>query len=104
MGFQLYNKTLGIIGLGRIGGNVAIRAKGFGMKVIAFDPYIKKSKAESIGVKLCDSLDEVLNDSDVLTVHTPLTQETQNMITATEISKMKQGVIIINCAPGRYSQ
>jgi D-3-phosphoglycerate dehydrogenase len=100
MGFQLYNKTLGIIGLGRIGGNVAIRAKGFGMKVIAYDPYIKKSKAESIGVKLCDSLDEVLHDSDVLTVHTPLTQETQNMITATEISKMKQGVIIINCARG----
>jgi len=51
MGFQLYNKTLGIIDLGRIGGNVAIRAKGFGMKVIAYDPHIKKSKAEAIGVK-----------------------------------------------------
>jgi D-3-phosphoglycerate dehydrogenase len=100
MGFQLHNKTLGIIGLGRIGGNVAIRAKGFGMKVIAYDPYIKKSKAEAIGVKLYDSLDEVLSESDVLTVHTPLTTETQNMITVKEISRMKDGVIIINCARG----
>ncbi len=100
MGFQLYNKTLGIIGLGRIGGNVAVRAKSFGMKVVAYDPYIKKSKAESIGVKLCDTLEEVLQASDVLTVHTPLTPETLNMITAAEISKMKTGVIIINCARG----
>ncbi|MCX5897482.1 MAG: NAD(P)-binding domain-containing protein, partial [Proteobacteria bacterium] len=82
MGFQLYNKTLGIIGLGRIGGNVAVRAKSFGMKVIAYDPYIKKSKAEAIGVKLYDNMEEVLRETDVLTVHTPLTTETQNMITA----------------------
>jgi D-3-phosphoglycerate dehydrogenase len=100
MGFQLYDKTLGIIGLGRIGGNVAIRAKSFGMKVIAYDPYIKKSKAEAIGVKLQDTLEEVLRESDVLTVHTPLTNETHNMITAREIGMMKNGVIIINCARG----
>ena len=100
MGFQLYDKTLGIIGLGRIGGNVAIRAKSFGMKVIAYDPYIKKSKAEAIGVKLQDTLEEVLRESDVLTVHTPLTNETHNMITAREIGTMKDGVIIINCARG----
>ncbi|MCX5903280.1 MAG: phosphoglycerate dehydrogenase, partial [Proteobacteria bacterium] len=81
MGFQLYNKTLGIIGLGRIGGNVAVRAKSFGMKVIAYDPYIKKSKAEAIGVKLYDRMEDVLRETDVLTVHTPLTTETQNMIT-----------------------
>ncbi len=100
MGFQLYNKTLGIIGLGRIGGNVAVRAKGFGMKVIAYDPYIKKNKAEAVGVKLYDTLEDVLKESDVLTVHTPLTSETQNMITAREIGMMKGGVIIINCARG----
>ena len=100
MGFQLYNKTLGIIGLGRIGGNVAVRAKSFGMKVIAYDPYIKKSKAEAIGVKLYDSMDEVLREADVLTVHTPLTTETQNMITVKEIGLMKDGVIVINCARG----
>ena len=100
MGFQLYDKTLGIIGLGRIGGNVAIRAKSFGMKVIAYDPYIKKSKAEAIGVKLQDTLEEVLRESDVLTVHTPLTNETHNMITAREIGTMKDGIIIINCARG----
>ena len=100
MGFQLYDKTLGIIGLGRIGGNVAIRAKSFGMKVVAYDPYIKKSKAEAIGVKLKDTLEEVLRESDVLTVHTPLTSETHNMISAREIGMMKDGVIIINCARG----
>ncbi|MCK5916746.1 MAG: phosphoglycerate dehydrogenase, partial [Deltaproteobacteria bacterium] len=60
MGIQLYGKTLGIVGLGRIGSNVASRAKGFGMQVIAYDPYIKKSKAEGHGVKLSENLDELL--------------------------------------------
>lgn len=100
MGIQLYSKVLGIVGLGRIGSNVAVRAKSFGMKVIAFDPYIKKSKADSLGVKLYDSLEQLIKEVDVITFHTPLTNETYNMITSKEISLMKDGVLIINCARG----
>ncbi len=62
MGVELYNKTLGIVGLGRIGTNVAIRAKSFGMKIIAFDPYIKKSKADAVGVLLYDRLEDLLRE------------------------------------------
>ena len=100
MGIQLYGKTLGIVGLGRIGGNVASRAKGFGMQVIAFDPYVKKVKAEAQGVRLCETLDELLAESDVITFHTPLTDETLNLVGADEIARMKDGVVIINCARG----
>ncbi|MBZ4643768.1 MAG: serA, partial [Deferribacteraceae bacterium] len=100
MGIQLYNKTLGIVGLGRIGSNVAIRAKSFGMKVIAYDPYIKRTKAESLGVKLYDNLEDLLKEVDVITFHTPLTNETHNMITEHHINLMKDGVIIVNCARG----
>ncbi len=100
MGIQLYKKTLAVIGLGRIGSNVAKRCKAFEMRVVAFDPYIKKSKAEALGVELCDTLDEALSQADVITFHTPLTDETKNMITSKEIAKMKDGVVIINCARG----
>lgn len=100
MGVQLYNKVLGIVGLGRIGSNVAVRAKSFGMKVIAYDPYIKRSKAESLGVKLYDDLEQLIKEVDVITFHTPLTKETHNMIRKEHIDKMKNGVIIINCARG----
>ncbi|MEC9492634.1 phosphoglycerate dehydrogenase [Flexistipes sp.] len=100
MGIQLYNKTLGIVGLGRIGSNVAVRAKSFGMKVIAYDPYIKKEKADSLNVKLYDDMEKLLADSDVLTFHTPLTKETHDMIRAEHFSLMKDNVIIINCARG----
>jgi D-3-phosphoglycerate dehydrogenase len=100
MGMELYNKTLGIVGLGRIGTNVAIRAKSFGMRVIAYDPFIKKSKADDLGVSLYEEFDKVLGESDVITFHTPLTNKTRNMVTAAEINKMKDGIIIINCARG----
>jgi len=100
MGIQLYGKTLAIVGLGRIGGNVAIRAKAFGMKVVAFDPYIKKSRAEGLGVKLYDTMDEALQVADVVTFHTPLTEETKNMIRKEHIAKMKDNVVLINCARG----
>jgi D-3-phosphoglycerate dehydrogenase / 2-oxoglutarate reductase len=100
MGVELYNKTLGIVGLGRIGSNIAVRAKSFGMKVIAYDPFIKKSKADGLGVSLYDEFDKVLGESDVITFHTPLTTKTRNMVTTTEINKMKDGVILINCARG----
>jgi D-3-phosphoglycerate dehydrogenase len=100
MGIQLHGKTLGIVGLGRIGGNVAIRAKSFGMKIVSFDPYIKQAKADSLGVTLCDSLEQVLKQADVITFHTPLTDETKNIITKKEIDMMKDGVVIVNCARG----
>jgi D-3-phosphoglycerate dehydrogenase len=100
MGVQLYRKTLAVIGLGRIGSNVAKRCKAFEMKVVAYDPYIKKSKAEALGVELVDSLEEAISQADVITFHTPLTDETKNLITKDEIEKMKDGVIIINCARG----
>jgi len=100
MGIQLYQKTLAVIGLGRIGGNVAKRCKAFDMKVVAYDPYIKKSRAESLGVELCETLEEALSKADVVTFHTPLTDETNNMITKKEIAMMKDGVVIINCARG----
>lgn len=100
MGMELYNKTLGIVGLGRIGTNVAIRAKSFGMRVIAYDPFIKKSKADDLGVSLYEEFDKLLSESDVITFHTPLTNKTRNMVAAAEINKMKNGVIIINCARG----
>jgi D-3-phosphoglycerate dehydrogenase len=100
MGVELYNKTLGVVGLGRIGSNVAIRAKSFGMKLIAYDPYIKKSKADSLGVNLYDKLEDLLREVDVITFHTPLTSKTRNMITAKEIAFMKDNIIFVNCARG----
>jgi len=100
MGIQLHNKNLGIVGIGRIGGNVASRCKAFGMKIYAYDPYVKPSRAEHLGVTLCKTLDEVLEVADVITFHTPLTAETRNLITDKEINKMKTGSILINCARG----
>jgi D-3-phosphoglycerate dehydrogenase len=100
MGIQLHGKTLGIVGLGRIGGNVAIRSKAFGMKIVAFDPYIKKAKADALGVTLCDSLEDLLKQVDVITFHTPLTDETKNLITKKQFDLMKDGVVVVNCARG----
>jgi D-3-phosphoglycerate dehydrogenase len=100
MGVELYNKTLGIVGLGRIGTNVAIRSKSFGMKVIAYDPYIKKSKADAVGVLLYDRLEDLLREADVVTFHTPLTRDTKNMVAKNEIALCKNGVILVNCARG----
>jgi D-3-phosphoglycerate dehydrogenase len=100
MGIQLHNKVLGIVGLGRIGSAVAIRARSFGMRVISYDPYIKKSKADSLGVILYDKLEDLLREADVVTFHTPLTAKTRNMITAKEIALTKDSVIFVNCARG----
>ena len=100
MGIQLYDKTLGIIGMGRIGTNVAIRARAFGMRIMIYDPYIKREKAESIGAVLCNKLEDVLKSSDVITMHTPLTTETRGMISRERLAMMKKGAIFINCARG----
>ena len=100
MGIQLSNKVLGIIGMGRIGSNVAVRCKSFGMKIIVYDPYIKQSRADAIGVTLCSNIEEVLKNADVLTFHTPLTSETKGMMDAREFALMKDGAVLVNCARG----
>lgn len=99
MGTELYGKVLGIVGLGRIGSEVAKRANAFGMKILAFDPYLslaktKELKVESVGLK------ELFSKSDYITVHTPLTNETKHIISDKEFKLMKDGVRIINCARG----
>ena len=99
MGVELYNKVLGIVGFGRIGSEVAKRALSFGIKVLAYDPFLSKQVAESIGVEIAE-LKKVLEESDYITVHTPLTDETRHMISDKEFGIMKQGVRIINCARG----
>ena len=98
-GIELRGKTLGIIGLGRIGSQVAKRAKAFEMRVIAYDPYVTKEYANKLGVELVD-FETLLKESDFITIHVPLTEKTKNMITKKEIEKMKDGVFIINCARG----
>lgn len=93
---ELYKKTLGLIGIGRIATEVAKRAKAFDMKVVAFDPYVKKSEFAEM-----KSLDEVLAESDYISLHTPLTDETKGMINKSSIAKMKDGAIIINTGRGK---
>lgn len=99
MGVEVYGKTLGIIGLGRIGSEVAKRALAFGMKVIAYDPFLSVEKAKELGVEVVE-LKGIFKRSDYITVHTPLTDQTKNIINNDTISTMKQGVRIINCARG----
>lgn len=99
MGVELFNKTLGVVGIGNIGGQVAKKAQGLEMNVIAYDPFFSEQKAEEMGVEKV-SLDELFRRSDFITVHTPLTSETRNLIRAETISIMKPGVRIINCARG----
>jgi D-3-phosphoglycerate dehydrogenase len=99
LGVELYTKTLGIIGIGVIGTIVADRARGLKMKVIAYDPYLSKEVAEKKGVDLV-SLEELLNRSDFISIHTPLTEETRNLIDKNTLAKMKDGVILVNCARG----
>jgi D-3-phosphoglycerate dehydrogenase len=99
MGVEVYGKTLGIIGLGRIGTEVARRAVSFRMKVIAYDPFLIPEKAKSLGVESVN-LDTLFKRSDYITVHTPLTDDTRHIIGEKAFKKMKKGVRIINCARG----
>jgi D-3-phosphoglycerate dehydrogenase len=99
-GHEIYEKTMGIIGLGRIGKEVAIRAKAFGMPVIAFDPYWDEAFAAAHDIKRCATMDEVLENSDVVSLHCNLTDETRGMIRKEKIAEMRDGAIIINCARG----
>src|SRR5215469_910366 len=99
-GHELLEKTIGIIGMGRIGKEVAIRAKAFGMKVVGYDVYWDDKFAAEHNVKRATLLDEIFLDSDYISLHTNLTPETKDMISAVNIAKMKKGVLILNCARG----
>ncbi len=99
MGVELYNKVLGIVGFGRIGSEVAKRALSFGMRVLAFDPFLSAQVAEGLGVESTE-LKKVLQESDYITVHTPLTDETRHMISDKEFAMMKNNVRVVNCARG----
>lgn len=98
-GQELMGKKLGVIGFGNIGHRVALRAKSFEMDVITYDPYIPASKATDLGIAYTTNFNDILS-CDIITIHTPKNTETINMITAKEIAKMKDGVILINCARG----
>jgi D-3-phosphoglycerate dehydrogenase len=99
-GVELYGKTLAILGMGRIGTEVASRAQAFGMRVLAYDPYLSAARAKSLNVELVERLDEIVPQADYITVHMPLTAETKHMINAERLQKARKGVRIINCARG----
>lgn len=99
IGHELHGKTLGIVGLGRIGSNVAIRAAAFGMTILAHDPYIPASRASALGVELLP-LDELLARADVVTLHVPLSTQTRGMIDARALALMRSEAVLVNCARG----
>ena len=98
-GREIFNKTLGLVGIGNIGSIVADRAMGLKMKVIGFDPYQEPETLEKLGIRPV-SFDEVLTESDYITIHTPKTAETTNMFNKDTLSRMKPGAMLINCARG----
>lgn len=99
-GVELYNKTLGVIGMGRIGSELSRRAIAFGMRVVAFDPYLSAARARSLQVELVDELDDLLAGADFISLHTPLTTETHHLLNNERLRKTRRGVRIINCARG----
>jgi D-3-phosphoglycerate dehydrogenase len=98
-GSELLGKTLGLVGIGNVGGAVARIARGLGMTVVAFDPYAKPDKIAALGVRLA-ALDEVLASADFISVHAPKTDETTNLLDAKALAKMKTGAFVVNCARG----
>ena len=98
-GIQVQGRTLGVIGVGRIGSRVAKRMQGMEMRTIGYDPYITEERAKQVGVELVD-FDTLLAQSDYITIHTPLTKETEKMLGAEAIARMKDGVRLVNCARG----
>lgn len=99
-GVELYEKTLGIVGFGRIGQLVAHRAKGFGMRVLAYDPYVSAERYRELGVEKAPSSEEVYAQADFITIHLPKTPETQNWIDAAAFAQMRNGVRVLNVARG----
>lgn len=100
LGSELRGRTLGIVGLGRIGGEISSRARAFGIRVIAYDPYLARERFDLLRVERMAALDDLLDQADVLTVHTPLTDETRGMIGARELGRLKKGSIAVNMARG----
>lgn len=99
-GVELSGKTLGVLGMGRIGGEVAKRALAFGMKVLAYDPFLTEARAKAMGVELTGDLDTIYSRADFITVHMPVTEQTKGMLNASAFAKMKPNVRIVNCARG----
>ncbi len=99
-GVELAGKTLGVLGMGRIGTEVARRAVAFGMKVVGYDPFLTEARAKALGVELAVELDTVYRDADFITVHMPVTEQTRGMLNSDAFAKMKPGVRIVNCARG----
>lgn len=99
MGMELRNKTLGVIGMGRIGSQVVKRAKAFEMDVIVYDPYITEETANELGVRIT-TLEDLIENADVMTIHVPLTPETKGLISKEQLNQMKDNAILINCARG----
>jgi len=98
-GHELRHKTLGIIGLGKVGGRVALRARAFEMEVVVYDPYISEKRAADFATRLVD-LEELVKTADVISVHTPLNDETRDLMSREHFDRMKEGVLIVNCARG----
>jgi D-3-phosphoglycerate dehydrogenase len=99
-GRELFGKTLGVLGMGRIGGEVARRALAFGMNVLAYDPFLTEARAKALGVNLVQEADDVYRAADFITVHMPVTDQTRGMLNAEAFARMKPGVRIVNCARG----
>jgi D-3-phosphoglycerate dehydrogenase len=99
-GAEVSEKTLGVLGMGRIGSEVARRALAFGMKVIGYDPFLTEARAKSLGVEVAADLDDVYQRADFITVHMPVTELTRGMLNASAFAKMKPGMRLVNCARG----
>ncbi len=99
-GTEIYDKTLAVLGMGRIGTEFARRAMAFGMRVVAYDPFLSSSRARLLRVDLVDTVEEAVQDADFITLHMPMTPETKHILNTERIAKLKQGVRIINCARG----
>lgn len=99
-GTELYGKTLGLVGSGRIGAEVAKRAKAFGMRVVSYDPYLPPKVAEERGIQILPALDAVLREADFVSIHAALTNETRHMIGAAQLAAMKRSAYLVNCARG----
>jgi D-3-phosphoglycerate dehydrogenase len=100
LGSELKGRTLGLVGLGRIGGEITGRARAFGMRVVAYDPYVSEDRFDALGAERAATLAAVCDVADILTVHTPLTKETRGLIGAAELARLKPGAIVANLARG----
>ncbi|MDR1745066.1 MAG: phosphoglycerate dehydrogenase [Planctomycetota bacterium] len=100
VGTEVFEKTLGIVGMGKIGQHVMKVMQAAGMRVVAFDPFFPKERARELEVELCGDVDDVLRQADFVTFHTPLTDQTRNLLNADRIAKMKKGARVVNCARG----